>query len=57
MIFWLVANTVRHAIRRQVLEAIGIAFPVAMLAATMLFVDDAIQAMTPAALRSGRAIS
>src|ERR1700724_3245589 len=51
MIFWLVANTLRRTFRRQVLEAIGVAFPVAMLAATMLFVDDAIQAMTPAALR------
>jgi putative ABC transport system permease protein len=50
MTFWLVSNTIRHALRRLVLEAIGVAFPVAMLAATMLFVDDAVQAMTPAAL-------
>src|SRR5262249_58763757 len=42
--------TIRHALRRLVLEAIGVAFPVAMLAATILFVDDAVQAMTPAAL-------
>src|SRR4029453_13044639 len=50
MTFWLVANTIRHALRRLVLEGIGVAFPVAMLAATMLFVDDAVQAMTPSAL-------
>src|SRR5215475_11337710 len=50
MIFWLVTNTIRHALRRLVLEAIGVAFPVAMLAATLLFVDNAVQAMTPAAL-------
>ncbi len=38
---WLVFHSVRRAPRRLVLGAIGVAFPVAMLAATLLFVDDA----------------
>ncbi|MEP6637885.1 MAG: FtsX-like permease family protein [Chloroflexota bacterium] len=50
MTLWLLRRDVRHAPRRLVLEAIGVAFPVAMLAATLLFVDAAVQAMTPIAL-------
>ena len=50
VIFWLLRHGLRRAPRRLVLEAIGIAFPVAMLAATLLFVDDAVQSMTPVAL-------
>ncbi len=48
---WLVLQSVRRAPRRLVLGAIGIAFPVAMLAATLVFVDVAVRAMTPAALK------
>ena len=50
VIFWLLRHGVRRAPRRLVLEVIGIAFPVAMLAATLLFVDVAVQSMTPVAL-------
>jgi putative ABC transport system permease protein len=47
---WLVASGVRRAPRRLVLAAVGVAFPVAMLAATLLFVDDAVRSMTRVAL-------
>lgn len=47
---WLVAQGVRRAPRRVVLGAIGTAFPVAILAATLLFVDAAVRSMTPQAL-------
>ncbi len=50
MTLWLLARSVRRAPRRLVLEAIGVAFPVAMLAATLMFVDAAVQSMTPIAL-------
>jgi putative ABC transport system permease protein len=50
MTLWLLLHSVRRAPRRLVLEAIGVAFPVAMVAATLLFVDAAIQSMTPIAL-------
>ena len=50
MIRWLTARTIRRAPRRVVLGILGIAFPVAMLAATILFVDDADRAMTRVAL-------
>jgi putative ABC transport system permease protein len=48
---WLTARIIRRAPRRLVLGALGVAFPVAMFAATMLFVDDADRAMTQVALR------
>ncbi|GFG51868.1 hypothetical protein CQY20_07515 [Mycolicibacterium agri] len=51
MIGWLTAHTIRRAPRRLVLGALGVAFPVAMLAATLLFVDDADRAMTRVALQ------
>ncbi|MDP9326979.1 MAG: ABC transporter permease [Actinomycetota bacterium] len=51
MTLWLTAHTIRRAPRRLVLGALGVAFPVAMLAATMLFVDDADRAMTRVALQ------
>lgn len=51
MTLWLTAHTIRRAPRRLVLGALGVAFPVAMLAATMLFVDDADRAMTQVALQ------
>jgi putative ABC transport system permease protein len=47
---WLLAASVRRAPRRLLLAALGVAFPVAMLAATLLFVDAAARAMTPVAL-------
>jgi putative ABC transport system permease protein len=50
VIRWLTARTIRRAPRRVVLGTLGIAFPVAMLAATILFVDDADRAMTRVAL-------
>ena len=49
-VLWLLWHGLWRAPRRLVLEAVGIAFPVAMLAATLLFVDAAVQSMTPAAL-------
>ena len=49
-VFWLLWHGLRQAPRRLVLEATGVAFPVAMLAATLLFVDAAVQTMTPVAL-------
>jgi putative ABC transport system permease protein len=47
---WLVAWTVRRAPRRLLLGAVGVAFSVAMLAATLLFVDGAVHTMTRTAL-------
>jgi len=47
---WLLRRTVRRSPRRLALEAVGVAFPVAMLAATLLFIDAAVQSMTPTAL-------
>jgi putative ABC transport system permease protein len=41
----------RHAPRRALLAAVGIAFPVAILAATLFFVDSAARSMTRIALR------
>ena len=51
MTLWLTAHTIRRAPRRLVLGALGVAFPVAMFAATLLFVDDADRAMTQVALQ------
>lgn len=50
MVLWLLRRNVSRAPWRLVLEAIAVAFPVAMLAATLLFIDDAVQVMTPNAL-------
>ena len=50
MTLWLLRRSVSRAPRRLVLEAIGVAFPVAMVAATLLYVDAAVQSMTPIAL-------
>jgi putative ABC transport system permease protein len=47
---WLLGAGVRRAPRRLALAALGVGFPVAMLAATLLFVDAAAGAMTPVAL-------
>jgi putative ABC transport system permease protein len=50
MTSWLVLRGIRHAPRRFVLGAVGVAFPVAMLAATLLFVDYSVHTMTRVAL-------
>ena len=47
---WLVLRSMRRAPRRLVLGAVGVAFPVAMLAATLLFVDYSVHSMTRVAL-------
>jgi putative ABC transport system permease protein len=47
---WLLAHGIRRSPRRLILAAIGVAFPVAMLAATLLLVDDASHSMTRVAL-------
>lgn len=52
MITWLLRRTMARAPSRLVLEAIAVAFPVAMLAATLWYVDAAVQQMTPNALSS-----
>ncbi len=51
MILWLLARSVRHAPRRLLLSAVGIAFPVAVLAATLFFVDVSVRSMTEVALQ------
>lgn len=50
MIRWLAGITVRRAPRRLVLGAVGTAFPVAMMAATLLYVDFSVHRMTRVAL-------
>lgn len=50
MITWLLCRTIARAPFRLVLEAVAVAFPVAMLAATLWYVDAAVQQMTPNAL-------
>ena len=47
---WLLQNSMRRAPLRLLLAALGVAFPVAMLAATLLYVDAAARQMTPVAL-------
>ena len=47
---WLLAHGLRRAPKRALLDAVGVAFPVAMMAATLFFVDAAVQSMTPVAL-------
>lgn len=48
---WLLRRGLRHAPRRALLASLGVAFPVAMLAATLFFVDGAVRSMTRIALR------
>ncbi|GIJ54133.1 ABC transporter permease [Virgisporangium aurantiacum] len=47
---WLFARTVRHSLVRLTLAAVGVAFPVAVLGATLLFIDGAVSQMTAHAL-------
>src|ERR1700694_2609459 len=51
MTLWLLIRSLRRAPRRIGLGALGVAFPVAMLAATLLFVDHAVSSMTRVALQ------
>jgi putative ABC transport system permease protein len=50
MTSWLLPRILRRAPGRTALGALGVAFPVAMLAATLLFVDNAVNEMTRVAL-------
>ncbi len=47
---WLAMQSLRRAPRRLILGALGVAFPVAMLAATLLFLSQAVSSMTQIAL-------
>ena len=49
--FWLVRPTVRGAPQRLLLAAVAVALPVAILAATLLFVDTSLRSMTRVALQ------
>ena len=50
MMLWLLIHSARRSLRRLVLAALGVAFPVATLGATMLFIDHSVRSMTPVAL-------
>jgi putative ABC transport system permease protein len=50
MTLWLTLQSLRRAPRRTTLGALGVAFPVAMLAAILLFADHAASTMTRIAL-------
>ena len=47
---WLSLHSLRHAPRRLILGALGVAVPVAMMAATLVFLDRAVNSMTGIAL-------
>jgi putative ABC transport system permease protein len=47
---WLLLRSLQRAPRRLILAAVGVAFPVALLGATLLFVDVAVHSMTRVAL-------
>ena len=48
--FWLGLETVRRSPRRLLLAAVAVAFPVATLAATLLFIDHSVGSMTTTSL-------
>lgn len=50
VILWLLRRSMVRGPWRVALEAVTVAFPVAMLAATLWYVDTAVQSMTPNAL-------
>ena len=50
LMWWLFTRLVRRPLRRILLGAVGVAFPVALLGAMLLFVDVAVQSMTAVAL-------
>jgi len=47
---WLAARTLWRAPRRLALAALAVTFPVAVLGATLLFIEQSVQAMTAVAL-------
>ncbi|HEY8179362.1 MAG TPA: hypothetical protein VIH33_03095, partial [Candidatus Limnocylindria bacterium] len=47
---WLAVETIRNAPRRILLAAVAVTFPVAVLSATLLFIDDSVHTMTTRAL-------
>jgi putative ABC transport system permease protein len=51
MTLWLVLHGIRRAPRRLLLASIGVAFPVAVLAASLLFLNLAVASMTQTSLR------
>ncbi len=51
MIVWLAFQSLRRAPLRLILGAFGVAFPVALLAATLLFLSQAVGSMTQIALQ------
>jgi putative ABC transport system permease protein len=51
---WLLLNGTKRAPLRVLLAAVGVAFPVAILAATLLYVDIAVHSMTRIALQPVR---
>ncbi len=51
MILRLLFESLRRAPRRVILGAVGVAFPVAMLGSTLLFIDSAVTSMTGVALQ------
>jgi len=48
--WWLFARLIRRPLRRFLLAAVGVAFPVAMLGSILLYVDGAVRSMTAVAL-------
>jgi putative ABC transport system permease protein len=48
--WWLFSRLIRRPLRRVLLGAAGVAFPVAMLGSMLVFVDTAVQSMTRVAL-------
>lgn len=52
--WWFVRQSVRRAPRRLLLAAVAVGFPVAVLAATLLFIDDSLNSMTTRALETNQ---
>ncbi len=48
---WLVAETLRRSPRRLVLGALGVVFPVAIFAASLMFMNLAVESMTRVTLK------
>src|SRR4051794_23866113 len=48
--WWLFLRLVRRPLRRFLLGAVGVAFPVAMLGSILLYVDSTVPSMTAVAL-------
>lgn len=52
--WWFVRQSVCRAPRRLLLAAVAVAFPVAILSATLLFIDDSLNSMTRQALQTNQ---